>query len=54
VFPEHGTQRWADGCIAELERKIGQQMRAEALRLDYHQAGNLRQIGLLQVVSTRR
>jgi transposase len=25
VFPGHGKQRWADGRIAELERKIGQQ-----------------------------
>ena len=24
VFPGHGKQRWADGRIAELERKIGQ------------------------------
>ena len=25
AFPGHGKQRWADGRIAELERKIGQQ-----------------------------
>jgi transposase-like protein len=25
VFPGHGKQRWAEGGIAELERKIGQQ-----------------------------
>ena len=25
VFPGHGNQRWANGRIAELERKIGQQ-----------------------------
>ncbi|SRR5579885_3263068 len=25
VFPGHGKQRWAEGRIAELERKIGQQ-----------------------------
>ena len=30
VFPGHGKQRWADGRIAELERKIGQQ----ALEID--------------------
>ena len=24
VFPGHGKQRWAEGRIAELERKIGQ------------------------------
>jgi transposase-like protein len=31
VFPGHGKQRWADGRIAELERKIGQQ----ALEVDF-------------------
>src|ERR1035438_2137086 len=31
VFPGHGKQRWAEGCIAELERKIGQQ----ALEIDF-------------------
>src|SRR5947209_19194081 len=31
VFPGHGKQRWADGRIAELERKIGQQ----ALEIDF-------------------
>jgi transposase len=25
VFPGHGRQRWSDGRIADLERKIGQQ-----------------------------
>jgi transposase len=25
TFPGSGTQRWAEGRIAELERKIGQQ-----------------------------
>jgi transposase-like protein len=25
VFPGHGKQRWAEGLIAELERKVGQQ-----------------------------
>jgi transposase-like protein len=25
VFPGHGQRRWAEGRIAELERKIGQQ-----------------------------
>ena len=25
VFPGHGKQRWSEGRIAELERKIGQQ-----------------------------
>jgi len=25
AFPDQGKQRWADGKIAELERKIGQQ-----------------------------
>jgi transposase len=25
VFPGHGKQRWSDGRIADLERKIGQQ-----------------------------
>src|ERR1700733_7740808 len=27
VFPGQGKQRWTDGRIAELERKIGQQVR---------------------------
>ena len=31
VFPGHGKQRWAEGRIAELERKIGQQ----ALQIDF-------------------
>ena len=31
AFPGHGKQRWADGRIAELERKIGQQ----ALEIDF-------------------
>src|ERR1700685_4470541 len=31
VFPGQGRQRWADGRIAELERKIGQQ----ALEIDF-------------------
>ena len=31
VFPGHGNQRWAEGRIAELERKIGQQ----ALEIDF-------------------
>jgi hypothetical protein len=31
VFPGHGKQRWDDGRIAELERKIGQQ----ALEIDF-------------------
>jgi len=31
AFPGQGKQRWADGCIAELERKIGQQ----ALEIDF-------------------
>ena len=31
VFPGHGKQRWAEGRIAELERKIGQ----EALEIDF-------------------
>ena len=31
AFPGHGKQRWAEGRIAELERKIGQQ----ALELDF-------------------
>jgi transposase-like protein len=30
-FPGHGKQRWAEGRIAELERKIGQQ----ALEIDF-------------------
>jgi len=25
VFPGHGKQRWSDGRVADLERKIGQQ-----------------------------
>jgi len=25
VFPGHGKQRWSDGRVAELERKVGQQ-----------------------------
>ena len=31
MFPGHGKQRGADGRIAELERKIGQQ----ALEIDF-------------------
>jgi transposase len=31
VFPGHGKQRWVEGRIAELERKIGQQ----ALEIDF-------------------
>ena len=31
VFPGHGKERWAEGRIAELERKIGQQ----ALEIDF-------------------
>jgi transposase-like protein len=31
VLPGHGNQRWAEGGIAELERKIGQQ----ALEIDF-------------------
>jgi hypothetical protein len=31
VFPGNGKQRWSEGRIAELERKIGQQ----ALKLDF-------------------
>src|ERR1700712_4293989 len=31
VFPGQGKQRWGDGRIAELERKIGQQ----ALEIDF-------------------
>ena len=31
TFPGHGKQRWAEGRIAELERKIGQQ----ALEVDF-------------------
>src|SRR2546423_8443033 len=31
AFPGHGKQRWAEGRIAELERKIGQQ----ALEIDF-------------------
>ena len=31
VFPGHGNQRWAEGRIAELERKIGQQ----AMEIDF-------------------
>ena len=31
VFPGHGKQRWAEGRIAELERKIGQQ----AVEIDF-------------------
>src|ERR1700720_892650 len=31
VFPGHGKQRWAEGRIGELERKIGQQ----ALEIDF-------------------
>ena len=31
AFPGQGKQRWADGRIAELERKIGQQ----ALEIDF-------------------
>ena len=31
VFPGHGRQRWSEGRVAELERKIGQQ----ALEIDF-------------------
>ena len=31
MFPGNGKQRWSEGRIAELERKIGQQ----ALELDF-------------------
>ena len=31
VFPGNGKQRWSEGRIAELERKIGQQ----ALEIDF-------------------
>jgi len=31
AFPGHGQRRWAEGRIAELERKIGQQ----ALEIDF-------------------
>src|SRR6188474_3532075 len=31
AFPANGTQRWSEGRIAELERKIGQQ----ALEIDF-------------------
>jgi transposase len=31
VFPGNGKQRWAEGRVAELERKIGQQ----ALEIDF-------------------
>ena len=31
VFPGQGKQRWAEGRVAELERKIGQQ----ALEIDF-------------------
>ena len=31
VFAGHGKQRWAEGRIAELERKVGQQ----ALEIDF-------------------
>ena len=31
VFPGHRKQRWAEGRVAELERKIGQQ----ALEIDF-------------------
>ena len=31
VFPGHGQQRWSEGRVADLERKIGQQ----ALEIDF-------------------
>jgi transposase len=31
AFPGNGTQRWSDGRVAELERKVGQQ----ALEVDF-------------------
>ena len=57
VFPAHGRQRWAEGRMAELERKVGQQ----ALEIDFLK-GCLQRIeeqGMLQAVtgnppSTRR
>ena len=43
VFPGHGKQRWAEGRIAELERKVGQQ----ALEIDFFK-------GCLQRVEEQR
>jgi len=40
VFPGNGKQRWSEGRIAELERKVGQQL----LELDFFQKA-LRQVG---------
>jgi transposase len=31
AFPGHGKQRWSEGRVAELERKVGQQ----ALEIDF-------------------
>ena len=31
AFPGHGRQRWSEGRVAELERKVGQQ----ALEIDF-------------------
>jgi transposase-like protein len=31
VFPGHGKQRWSEGRVADLERKVGQQ----ALEIDF-------------------
>ena len=41
AFPGNGKQRWSEGRIAELERKIGQQ----ALEIDFLK-GCLQRIGL--------
>jgi transposase len=42
VFPGNGKQRWADGRIAELERKIGQQalLGRERVLVNYATAGS--------------
>jgi transposase len=34
AFPGHGRQRWSEGKIAELERKVGQQ----AMEIDFLRA----------------
>ena len=43
VFPGNGKQRWSEGRIAELERKVGQQ----ALEIDFLK-------GCLQRIKERR
>src|SRR5258708_37530655 len=48
VFPGNGKQRWVEGRIAELERKVGQQ----TLEIDFLQGG-LQRIGEQRMLQAR-